>query len=677
MPTPINLGANLPVAFDWATNIFTDLMKQSRAFSAWEDPAELPLPPEYRLDENGYLLAPFKPFGVVVKAPLRIGDNGEYRLRFKGKAIASALPSAITVRNLPSVNGWQVADLTIPLAALHTQPGRKQPILMLRFHDLQGESVRDISLINKLHIRDDGTAPTFHPTWMEHLRRFKVLRFMNWMSFWLPMPKMDWADRPQKSRLSQGDNDNFKVEKIRGVAAEYIVELANELKCDIWVNIPPLATDDYVQGLAKQLKAGLPATAKVYTEYGNEIWATGNHGPATWQGNYNVSLTAEEIERGNSNLNADGTTDMAVLAMRRYARRTKEIGDIFVQVFGTGSRNTRVRPVYCYQGVNPFYSLQPGLDFLTGTRQGYGVLPNSIWGISPKTAVDEGILHKPKADITAADLIQNMREGLGSIIGGGAYRDSVTPLLEQVAATAAWHNVAFAAYEGGIGFTQTEQIDTSVAFRMMTEPTTGWAIHDICSQYLQSWFSYGNDNPMCWFLAGITDWGGAAMTDSLRLLESLGWADKSDISGLTWSITEQNTLPIQAIDNAIGRGSFEVTAGISVPGRIDARRHTEREANWERTLRNNVPWQPEGNLYLVNALSAKQYSFQLVSEKNRDFETKTEVWVNNALITTVVIPQGVGSHTSASFRTRLRKGMNALRMKYSANSMGNYHLEVR
>ncbi|MEQ1745504.1 MAG: hypothetical protein ABMA02_08765 [Saprospiraceae bacterium] len=65
----------------------------------------------------------------------------------------------------------------------------------------------------------------------------------------------------------------------------------------------------------------------------------------------------------NSPLNYDNTSDTLVWTFRRTARRTKEIGDIFVQVFGQGSRNTPVRPVFGYQ-VSLFYSLQRGLTFL-------------------------------------------------------------------------------------------------------------------------------------------------------------------------------------------------------------------------------------------------------------------------------------------------------------------------
>lgn len=655
MPSTINLGANLPVVADWqGTNIFTNLMKQSRGLSSFEDPAEIPA--NIPLDSNGY---PLERFGVVVKSPLRAGDDGEYLLKFKGKAQAGALPAAITVQNQRSEGAWQIADLVIPPMALSTLEGYKEPILMLRFDDLQGEPVQEISLVKKSLLQPDGTFPTFHPVWVEHLRRFKVLRFMNWMSYWLPIPKMDWADRPGKDRLTQADTKDFEVEMVRGVAPEYIVELANILRCDVWLNIPPLSTNDYVTGLARMIKNGLPSTTKVYLEYGNEIWSTGTHGGATWQGNYNTAEAVQEVERGNSNLKKNGeieTDHRHLWAMRRYARRTKEIGDIFVGVFGSAARNSRIRPVYCYQSVNPDYSLNPGLDFLVAQ---YGSVAGAIWGIAPKTGVDEGILpDNPKVE----DVLRCMQEGLGALIGGYLLQDSQTPMLEQAAAIAAWHNVAFAVYEGGIGLSRTDQVSTEVTFDMMRNR---WEIYEFCYNYLQAWFSYGNENPLCWFIAGATDWGGSPMFN------------RPDIHGLTWSVLEQNTLPLQALDAILSRGNVEVTAGSSVPGRLDTRRHVERTASWERRLRNDQTWRSNGKLYLLNAPSAKSYSFQLVSERNTDAQTNTEVWINNKKITTVVIPQGVGSHTSTVFKASLRKGMNALKMVYLNGSMGNYSLIVK
>lgn len=663
MPSTIQLGANLPIVSDWqGTNIFTDLMKQCRGLSAYRDPAEIPA--DMPVDANGN---PLDNFGIVVKSPLREGDAGEYQIRFRGKAIVSALPDIVQVGNQRVEGDWQVADLTLPVEALSTQEGYKEGILMLRFRDLQGEAVRDISLVKKEFIRADGTYPTFHPGWVEHLRRFKVLRFMNWMSYWNPIPVINWSDRPSKNRLTQADTKGFETTMVRGVAAEYIVELANLISCDIWINIPPLATDDYVGGLADFLATNLGTTQKVYTEYGNEIWAVGQFiNEATWQGAANLDQAMMEIYAGDRELNYDNRSlfnadNRYIFATRRYARRTKQIGEMFKNRFErnrTGDA-VRIRPVYCYQSVNPEATLVEGLDFLE--RQ-YGSVANAVWGISPKTGVAEGFINKPKDQITEADVIANMRESLGNIIGGFPVGDQATPVLEQAAALAAWHGVAFAAYEGGIGFVNARQIPGDLAFNMMRN---NWAIKDIYDQYLQAWFSYGNDNLLCWFIAGATDWQGANLFQ------------EPDICGLTWTVNEQNTLPIQAIDQALNRDGYETSAGIAVPGSIDTRRHTARPRDWSNSLKNDKIWQSNHQLYLIYAPVGKQYTFQLISERNAARATATEVWINHKRITSVEIPAGNGSHTGATFKTTLRKGMNALKMVYSDGAMGNYQLIVR
>jgi hypothetical protein len=122
MPNLLNLGANLPVVDDWqGTNIFTDLMKQSRnGFGDYDDPTKYEFTKTIQLDASGN---PMERFGIVVKAPLQIGDAGVYQLKFKGKAIAEALPTAIRVTNQRTDGAWQIADLTIPESALVTQTG--------------------------------------------------------------------------------------------------------------------------------------------------------------------------------------------------------------------------------------------------------------------------------------------------------------------------------------------------------------------------------------------------------------------------------------------------------------------------------------------------------------------------------------------------------------------------
>jgi hypothetical protein len=102
----------------------------------------------------------------------------------------------------------------------------------------------------------------FHPRFLANWRGFKVLRFMNWMR--TGNLQAQWSERPTPDYYSQGTP--------RGVAVEYMVDLANELDADPWFCFPHLATDDYVRQFARAVSARLEPGRRVYLEYSNECW---------------------------------------------------------------------------------------------------------------------------------------------------------------------------------------------------------------------------------------------------------------------------------------------------------------------------------------------------------------------------------------------------------------------
>jgi hypothetical protein len=104
---------------------------------------------------------------------------------------------------------------------------------------------------------------TFHPTFVERLRPFSVLRFMDWTRT-NHNPTVRWADRTQPGYRSQAST--------KGVAWEYAIELCNATGKDAWVCLPHAADDDYVRNLATLLRDKLSPGLKVHIEYSNEVW---------------------------------------------------------------------------------------------------------------------------------------------------------------------------------------------------------------------------------------------------------------------------------------------------------------------------------------------------------------------------------------------------------------------
>ena len=73
-----------------------------------------------------------------------------------------------------------------------------------------------------------------------------------------------WANRVTPS--------DFITDGPGGVPFEDMIELSNEAQKDMWINIPVLATPQFVQSLAELISANLDPNLNVYVEYGNENW---------------------------------------------------------------------------------------------------------------------------------------------------------------------------------------------------------------------------------------------------------------------------------------------------------------------------------------------------------------------------------------------------------------------
>ena len=105
----------------------------------------------------------------------------------------------------------------------------------------------------------------FHPAFIETLRRYRVLRFMDWQDT-NGVGAGTWEQRPKRSDTSY---------VTAGAPLEDMLLLANTVGADAWFCIPHLANDDYVLHFATMVRDGLRPDRKAYIEYSNELWHTG------------------------------------------------------------------------------------------------------------------------------------------------------------------------------------------------------------------------------------------------------------------------------------------------------------------------------------------------------------------------------------------------------------------
>ncbi|MBX3469327.1 MAG: hypothetical protein KF878_20835 [Planctomycetes bacterium] len=153
---------------------------------------------------------------------------------------------------------------------------------------------------------------TFHPLFLDRLRPFAVLRFLNWGR----------VNRSKISKWSQRTPAGYRTQSHEpGVAYEYMVQLCNTLGKDPWICVPHLADDDYVRRLATLLRDTLDPRLKVHIEYSNEVW----NGIFSQSGH--VKREADKNKRS---------------FVQQYVARSVEIFRIFEQTFGGTQRLVRV-----------------------------------------------------------------------------------------------------------------------------------------------------------------------------------------------------------------------------------------------------------------------------------------------------------------------------------------------
>lgn len=105
---------------------------------------------------------------------------------------------------------------------------------------------------------------------------------------------VDWKDRIQKTEdhykvVTQGHPvpvatwvqpywDNYSGTTGQtsvmhyGIAYEWMIDLCNRTGRDMWINVPPFASNDYWTQLATLIRNNLDPKLKVYVEYSNETW---------------------------------------------------------------------------------------------------------------------------------------------------------------------------------------------------------------------------------------------------------------------------------------------------------------------------------------------------------------------------------------------------------------------
>lgn len=198
---------------------------------------------------------------------------------------------------------------------------------------------------------DAGVAEQqiFHPRFLANTAPYRLIRFMDWMQT-NGSKVRDFADYPNT-------DDAFW----RRVPPEIMAELGNRLGSDIWINIPHLASDDFIDRLATRLRDSFRADRKIYIEYSNENWngifAQNMEIPRLFCANY-PDLAANcrsdgvpgnvvscEFTPGTYSMPDPARGACFQALVRAWGDRSAAIFDRFDAIFGVAARDRLVRVV--------------------------------------------------------------------------------------------------------------------------------------------------------------------------------------------------------------------------------------------------------------------------------------------------------------------------------------------
>jgi hypothetical protein len=198
-----------------------------------------------------------------------------------------------------------------------------------------GNHVRNIRVVKAENESLLAAGNVFTPRFLDLMQNFRVLRAIQWLEIDDNGGLLtNWSQRPLPTDGGWGGPN--------GVPLEVVLQLCNTVGADCWLNVPHMATDDYITHMATLAHAKLGSNQKVYVEFSNEVWNSGyaQSKYATVQG---------QAKWPNASAPFDANRNW-------YGMRTAQTCDIWKSVWGADAY--RVVCVLSAQAANPWTATQ-------------------------------------------------------------------------------------------------------------------------------------------------------------------------------------------------------------------------------------------------------------------------------------------------------------------------------
>lgn len=549
-------GICLSPAYDFVPHkMFADAVKMGRGFAA---PSGDAIP---ATDSSGW---PLEDAGIMVwHGPVRM--HGTYRLYFTTQdpavdartvtAEAWPYPLAITNTVYDATTNMVSGDIVVSDSG--------SSVCRLKFTNTQG-GVRGVKLMRPEEV--GGTIPcdtsvTFYPLFMQALSKFQGVRLWAVVDGGSRNMVADWSDRTTPGYCCQQNREVGGGSA--GVAWEYMIQMCNEARIDLWANVQFLATDDYVRNLAELVKSTLDPQLHVYVEYANELW--------NWAGDYDtrrhVDSAVAEVARGGSVLNYDGDTASFTLSIRRTAERGRQISAIFRDVYGDADMMTRVRPILATQ-----------------LNNGQGTLSSALWFL-------HDYWNNP-AHVAEPHPARYYFYGAG---GAPYYRPKGTYDLSTI-----WNSGSM-----DVDTFVVEQLESDITIcRTFGLKRVAYEGGAICFDETDAWAAANNDSRMTSAVVEHHNAWSECGGEEFFYSDLTGWSYADEAGNFMNHIDQQATPRMLALDSLNASQRAEITVGRPVPAVLEG-----STADW--TAHGSPGWRTLFNTFLVRVDSAGLYGISV------------------------------------------------------------------
>lgn len=392
-----SIGNNVQLHFPFPP-AFADAFKTSRSSwykKSWDGYSAQSEPGDAVLDSKG------NPTSDASNIVWEGGDGNEGTglLIFEGKArVISGLnyisfPDFGNTHMLEPGQGYDPATNKTK-ARVQIEPGFQNMELIFVETQVTAPSPKNTGIKNPQLFRPVALGATkphaetevFNRAYLPSVADFDHLRFMvgtNWNQ------QRNWSARthPWEKQTKYLDKESYF--ELNGAALEYQILLCNQTGKDLWLNIPHLATDEWMENAVLTILYGsdgtnpysspqenpayppLDSNLRCYGEFTNEFW---NFSFGQW-GDL-VEVCRKLIAQGNSPLNYDGLDNEFHWVTRYVVMKTVTLSRLFRKHAGDAAMGTRFRPVYFFQYANYNDTASEGLRFLTDYYGNVG----DLWG---------------------------------------------------------------------------------------------------------------------------------------------------------------------------------------------------------------------------------------------------------------------------------------------------------